>query len=193
SQNVSTGRMSSTQRAGNRSDRLAAGRREVARLVEAFGRENVAVEITATGDPRDADLHAALALLADEAHLPLVATTAAHYARPRDGDLAGALAAVRARSSLDDLDGWLPAAPTAHLRSGAEMARLHHRYPQAVATAAALGVECAFDLSLIAPRLPPYPVPDGHDEASWLRELTYRGAERRYGPRGGNRKAWEQI
>ncbi|MFC7023145.1 error-prone DNA polymerase [Promicromonospora thailandica] len=177
----------------NRTDRLAAARHELDVLTSTFGRDNVAVEITATGDPRDADLHDALALLAGQAHLPLVATTAAHYARPRDADLAGALAAVRARSSLDDLDGWLPGAPTAHLRSGAEMARLHHRHPQAVPTAAALGAECAFDLGLIAPELPPYPVPDGHDEASWLRELTYRGAERRYGPRGGNRAAWEQI
>lgn len=194
SRNVSTEQIPSTQRGGgNRVDRLAAGRREIGRLVDAFGRDNVAVEITATGDPRDADLHDALALLAHEARLPLVATTAAHYARPRDADLAGALAAVRARSSLDDLDGWLPGAPTAHLRSGAEMARLHRRHPQAVPTAAALGEECAFDLKLIAPRLPPYPVPEGHDEKSWLRELAYRGATRRYGPREGNREAWEQI
>ncbi|WP_182618530.1 PHP domain-containing protein [Promicromonospora sukumoe] len=193
SQNDSTGQIPSTQRGGNRSDRLAAGRRELQRLVDVFGRENVAVEISATGDPRDADLHAALALLAQEARLPLVATTAAHYARPRDADLAGALAAVRARSSLDDLDGWLPGAPTAHLRSGAEMARLHRLHPQAVATAAALGAECAFDLKLIAPNLPPYPVPPGHDEASWLRELTHRGATGRYGSRESNPKAWAQI
>jgi error-prone DNA polymerase len=177
----------------NRTDRLAAARRELDLLTDTFGRDNVAVEITATGDPRDADLHAALALLAEEARLPLVATTAAHYARPRDADLAGALAAVRARSSLDDLDGWLPGAPSAHLRSGAEMARLHHRHPQAVPTAAALGVECAFDLKLIAPNLPPYPVPPGHDEASWLGVLAYRGAEWRYGPREGDEEAWAQI
>ncbi|MFD6447771.1 error-prone DNA polymerase [Promicromonospora sp. NPDC060204] len=193
SQNDSTPQIASTQRGGSRVDRLERGRRELARLVDAFGRDNVAVEISATGDPRDADLHDALALLAQEARLPLVATTAAHYARPRDADLAGALAAVRARSSLDDLDGWLPGAPTAHLRSGAEMARLHRRHPQAVPTAAALGAECEFDLKLIAPRLPPYPVPEGHDEKSWLRELAYQGATRRYGPREGNRKAWKQI
>lgn len=194
SRNVSTAQIPSTQRWGeNRVDRLAAARREVERLVDVFGRDNVAVEITATGDPRDADLHDALALIAADARLPLVATTAAHYARPRDADLAGALAAVRARSSLDDLDGWLPGAPTAHLRSGDEMARLHRRYPQAVPTAAALGAECAFDLDLIAPKLPPYDVPPGYNEETWLRELAYRGAEGRYGPREGNKKAWKQI
>ncbi len=103
----------------------AAARRELDRLVALFGADNVAVEITTTDDPRDADLHAALADLAAEARLPLVATTAAHYAHPRDADLAGALAAVRARSSLDDLDGWLPGAPTTHLRSAAEMLARH--------------------------------------------------------------------
>ncbi|MFD6138547.1 error-prone DNA polymerase [Promicromonospora sp. NPDC060271] len=194
SRNVPTGQIPSTQRWGeSRGDRLDRARWEVGRLIDAFGRENVAVEITASGDPRDAELHDALALLAEEARLPLVATTAAHYARPRGADLAGALAAVRARSSLDDLDGWLPGAPTAHLRSGAEMARLHHRHPQAVPTAAALGEECAFDLRLIAPDLPPYDVPEGHDEASWLRELTYQGATRYYGPPGSNPEAWRQI
>ncbi|MCK0115856.1 error-prone DNA polymerase [Isoptericola sp. S6320L] len=181
------------------SDPLRAARRELDRLTAVFGHDNVAVEITATGDPRDADRHDALAALAADAGLPLVATTAAHYARPRDADLAGALAAVRARSSLDDQDGWLPGAPTAHLRSGAEMARLHHRHARAVPTAAALAAECAFDLHLVAPNLPPYPVPAGHDEASWLRELVHRGATERYGPRPGpgstgrEPKAWAQI
>src|SRR5699024_8314188 len=46
-----------------------------------------------------------------------------------------------------------------------------------------LADECAFDLNLIAPDLPPYPVPEGHTEASWLREITYAGAYHRYGPR----------
>jgi len=177
---------------------VAAARRELDRLVATFGRDNVAVEITATGDPRDADLHDALAGLARDARLPLVATTDAHYARPRDADLAGALAAVRARSSLDGLDGWLPGAPVAHLRSAAEMRALHRRHPQAVTTAAALAAECAFDLRLVAPDLPPYPVPDGHDEATWLRELVRRGAVDRYGPRPapgtpGNERAWSQV
>ncbi len=172
-----------------------AARRELDRLTDAFGRGNVAVEITATGDPRDADLHDALADLARAARLPLVATTNAHYARPRDADLAGALAAVRARSSLDAMDGWLPGGPTAHLRSAAEMLALHRRHPQAVPTGADLAAECAFDLDLVAPNLPPYPVPEGHDEASWLRELVRRGAVERYGPQDTERVpgAWAQI
>ena len=121
----------------------------------------MAVEVTAAGDPYDADRADALAHLAADAGLPLVATGNVHYATPRDADLAAALAAVRARSSLEDLDGWLPGGPMAHLRSAAEMLALHRRHPSAVVTAADLADECAFDLSLVAPQLPPYPVPAG--------------------------------
>ena len=39
--------------------------------------------------------------------------------------------------------------------------------------------------TLVAPRLPAYPVPPGHTEMSWLRQLTMDGALERYGPRAG--------
>ncbi|MHA7132788.1 error-prone DNA polymerase [Oerskovia turbata] len=192
---VLTGCRKGAVRTALRAEGPAAARRELDRLVQVFGPDNVAVEITDAGDPHDSDLCDALADLATGARLPLVATGNAHYARPRDAPLAGALAAVRARSSLDDMDGWLPGAPTAHLRSAAEMLDRHRRHPQAVATAADLGAECQFDLSLVAPDLPPYPVPDGHDETTWLRVLVERGATDRYGPRGAEREpgAWRQI
>lgn len=173
----------------------AAARTELEQLVALFGRDNVAVEMTDVGQPHDSDLNDALANLAYDLALPLVATTNAHYATERDADLAAALAAVRARSSLDAMDGWLPGSPGQHLRSAGEMLTRHRRHPQAVATAAALAAECAFDLTLVAPRLPPYPVPSGHTEATWLRELTYRGARERYGPPDAERVpgAWAQI
>ncbi|MBA2625701.1 MAG: error-prone DNA polymerase, partial [Acidimicrobiia bacterium] len=109
--------------------------------------------------------------------------------------LATALAAVRSRRSLAELDPWLPAAAGAHLRSGAEQERRFARYPGVVQTAADLALELAFDLRLVAPQLPDFPVPPGHDEMSWLRELTERGAAGRYGPRGAERVpgAYAQI
>jgi error-prone DNA polymerase len=165
----------------------AAARGELDRLVALFGADNVAVELTAAGDAYDDDRADALAELAAAANLPLVATGGVHVATARDADLVQALAAVRARSSLEDLDGWLPGAPAAHLRSAAEMLALHRRHPQAVTTAADLAAECAFDLSLVAPSLPPYPVPAGYTEASWLRELVRRGAAQLYGPPGAER------
>jgi error-prone DNA polymerase len=159
----------------------AAAQRELARLVDAFGRENVAVELWDHGDPLDSARNDGLAEAAIRAGVDVVATNNVHYATPSRRRLATALAAVRARRSLDEIDGWLPAAAGAHLRSGDEQGRRFARYPGAVARAAALGRECAFDLQLVAPNLPPFPCPPGHDEMSYLRELTWWGAGIRYG------------
>jgi error-prone DNA polymerase len=164
---------------------------ELDRLVALFGRESVAVELTSHGGPYDDERNDALAELAQQHHLSTVATNNVHYATPGRRRLATALAAVRARRSLDDIDGWLPAAGTAHLRSGAEMAARFAAWPGAVARAAQFGAELAFDLQLVAPRLPDYPVPEkGMSEMDWLRHLTMRKAAERY---HGNAKAYAQL
>jgi error-prone DNA polymerase len=176
---------------------LDPARRALGELVDRFGRSHVAVELTHALEPLADERYAALATLAAEYRLDLVASTAAHYAAPRHRKLATAVAAVRARTSMDALDGWLPSWSSQHLRSGAEMAHRFSRYPEAVANAARLGRELAFPLKLIAPSLPPFPVPPGHDEMSYLRELAYRGAAERYGPRDSTdttvRRAYDQI
>ena len=59
-----------------------AASREVGRLVEAFGRANVAVELWDHGDPLDTARNDALALLAAEWGVDAVATNNVHYATP---------------------------------------------------------------------------------------------------------------
>jgi error-prone DNA polymerase len=163
------------------------------RLIELFGRHHVVVELTTHGLADDTERNDALAALAAAHGLDTVATTAAHYATPARHRLATVLAAVRARRSLEEMDGWLPPAATAHLRSGAEMAQLFARWPGAVGRAAALGRACSFDLHLVAPDLPPFAVPHGYTEASWLRELTWAGAAARYGSYAERPGAFHQI
>ena len=180
--------------AGFGSFALDPARAALAELVARFGRDNVAVELSYARDPLADERYDALALLADEQHLPVVATTAAHYHGPARRPLATAMAAVRARRSLSELDGWLPAWADQQLRTGEEMAQRFARWPGAVPAAARLGAELAFSIHLIAPELPPFPVPLGHTEMTYLRELTMRGAAKRYGPRGPDtEKAYAQI
>jgi error-prone DNA polymerase len=172
-----------------------ASARELDRLIDAFGRDHVVVEIWDHGDPLDSARNDALALLAVKAGVDVVATNNVLYATPQRRRLATALAAVRARRSLDEVDPWLPSGSSAHLRSGAEMAKRFARYPGAVERAAELALDHAFDLKLVAPNLPPFPCPDGLSEMGYLRRLAEEGAERRYGPRHSERVpgAWAQI
>ncbi len=160
-----------------------AARRSLELLVEAFGRERVLVEVWNHGDPLDVWRNDALVGVAAECGVETVATNDVSYALPSDHVLACALAAVRHRCSLDELDARLPPAATACLRSATEQQRRFARYPGVVVRTSEIARAAAFDLSLIAPRLPPYPCPNGLSEIQFLRQLTETGGRRRYGER----------
>ena len=153
---------------------------ELDRLVPLFGRDNVYVELIDHGNPLDTDHNDALAALAAERGLPVIATGNVHYASPAQRHLATAVAAVRASRSLDELDGWLPPAGTAHLRSGREMRARFARYPGAVERTVTLADELAFPLRRAKPALPKQQVPEGHTPMSWLRQLVWDAVPVKY-------------
>ncbi|MEV4624158.1 error-prone DNA polymerase [Asanoa sp. NPDC049573] len=190
---VLTGCRKGTVPAALLTEGVDAAARELDRLATLFGADNVAVELTDHGDPTDGDRNDALAALAAQRGLPTVATNNVHYATPARRRLATAVAAVRARRSLDEIDPWLPAAATAHLRTGAEMAQRFAAYPGSVARAAEYGQDLAFDIQLVAPKLPDYPVDPGESEMDHLRKLTMEGALIRYGPREAHPDAYRQL
>ena len=149
--------------------------------------------LTHHGHPLDDERNAALADLAPRFGLSVVATTAAHFAEPSRGRLAMAMGAIRARHSMDEAAGFLAPLGGLHLRAGDEMARVFAEVPEVVTAAADLGEQCAFGLALIAPQLPPFDVPAGHTEDSWLRHLVMEGARNRYGPPERAPRAYAQI
>jgi len=137
------------------------------------------------GDDARNDL---LAEVAARLRLPLIATNNVHYHHRSEADVAEVLAAIGGRRDLDAGHGHWPATDERHLKSPEEMASRMARYPGAVAAAADLARNLAFDLRLVAPRLPDFPMPGGfRDEMEYLRHLTMEGARRVYpgdGPGG---------
>jgi len=173
-----------------------AAERELRKLAGLFGRQNVAIELTSHDQPADDERNDALYELGISTGTAVIATGNVHYASPRGARLAQALAAVRARRSLDEMDGWLAASGAAYLRSGPEMARRLRRYPGVRERTVELAADCAFDFHVIAPKLPDFPVPESYPtEASWLRHLVEIRAPERYGPPGAERVegAYDQI
>jgi error-prone DNA polymerase len=156
-----------------------AASRELDRLVDVFGRDRVVVELFDGGAPLDGPANDALFALAQRRRLRVVATSNAHAASPDRRRLATALAAVRARRSLDEMDGWLPAS-VSHLRSGAEQRDRFARYPGAVETTVEIADETRFVLRSLKPGLPRLPVPQGHTPMSWLRHLVHEAIPVKY-------------
>jgi error-prone DNA polymerase len=149
-------------------------------LVGRFGHENVVVELFDHQHPMDSVHNDFLATLATRHHLPTLATGLVHYALPEDADLAHAMAAVRARTSMDKLSDWLPASGAAYLRSGAAQERRFSSYPGAVARSHEIAQDIGFSLKKASPGLPTSLCPPGHTPMSYLRELIAQAVPRRY-------------
>ncbi|MFJ5925856.1 error-prone DNA polymerase [Kitasatospora sp. NPDC092948] len=168
-----------------------AAERELRTLEEAFGAQNVYVELTDHRLPGDDLRNDRLAALAARTALPLVATNNVHHAAPAQGRLAQTLAALHERRTLEQAAPYTMAAGTAHLRSGREMANRLRRFPGVQQATVDLARACAFDFATLDPQLPGYPVPDGHTESSHLRALVAEAGPRRFGP--DNDKARRQL
>ena len=105
--------------------------------------------------------------------------------RPAEHRLAAAMAAVRARRSLAEMDGWLPAAGAAHLRS---RRRDGGRASRATPARSSAPSTLADELRLRpaqrpSPRLPKQEVPDGHTPMTLAAGAGRRGADERYADR----------
>ncbi len=167
-----------------------------ARLREIFpGR--LYVELWHHAMPEDDPRNDRLAEAAARLGLPTVATNNVHYHDRTEAVLSEVLAAIGGRRSLEEADGFRPATDDRYLKSPAEMTRRFARYPGAVERAAELGRELAFDLDLLAPRLPDFPMPGVFvSEAEYLRHLVYEGARDVYpgnGPGGIDQAARRRL
>ena len=67
------------------------------------------------------------------------------------------------------------------LLSPAQMARRWRGREEGLRESLRIAEECEFDLLWMRPPLPRYPVPERHDDDSYLRQQTYAGARERWG------------
>ncbi|HIW96374.1 MAG TPA: error-prone DNA polymerase [Candidatus Corynebacterium gallistercoris] len=169
-------------------------------IVELFGEENCVIELAHTMDPANWDRNVALHAFAQENGLREIVSAQPSCATPASARLAGVKSALHRRKDISAAEPFQHPTGGNWLRSGEEMLKLAGDCPwlaRAVTTTVEIAEECAFTLNLIAPQLPHFPVPEGHTEMSWLREVTERGGTHRYGPRtqtnSATAEAWRTI
>jgi error-prone DNA polymerase len=155
---------------------LAGAMREAGRLREVFGRR-LHLELWHHGMPEDDPRNDLLWEVAGRLRLPALATNQVHHALREEAHLAEVLAAIGGRRDLSTADGLRPATDERFLKPPDEMARRFDRYPGVVERAARLGERLSFDLRLVAPGLPDFPMP-GHfrSEMEYLRHLVWETA-----------------
>ena len=117
-------------------------------LSAVFGPENFFVEIQRNLVQGDRILNRALCDIADSLHLPVVATGDVHYHKRDRHRLQDVLVAIHNRTTLDGSHSERRPNSEFYLRRPAEIARLFHDRPDAVANTLIIAQRCAsFDLT----------------------------------------------
>ena len=131
--------------------------------------------------------------LARELRLPLVVTNDVHYARPAGREFHDVLTAIRHGRTLGALADLRRPDGESHLKSEAEMLGLPpgtgalgrdvaNAWAEGVEGAASLAAACSVDLEFEQYRFPGFSVPRGETPFSYLSELCWAGARKRYHP-----------
>jgi error-prone DNA polymerase len=123
---------------------------------------------------------AALSQIAQATLSPLVATNIVRFHTPHRRRLSDVLTAIRAGTTVAQAGFILEPNSERYVKSAAEMERLFHAYPDAVARTAHIADACQFSLDELVYEYPDEPLPQGSTPDAHLADLTWAGARARY-------------
>ncbi len=155
--------------------------RRVERLLTAFGRNNVFLEIQRHMVREEERRNQKIVAMAQAQNLPLVATNGVTYHEKKARGVLDVFTCARHHTHLDQAGRLLAANAERCLKSGAEMTRLFADLPEAIANTARIAERVEFSLTNLGYEFPRFTVPAGESMDSWLRKQTYEGARKRYG------------
>jgi DNA polymerase III alpha subunit len=144
--------------------------------------------------PDDDWLVAEQAALAEELGLPIVVTNDVHYARPEDRELHDVLTGIFHGRTLDTLADLRRPDGESYLKSADELGalppgsiatsneRVARAWAEGIAMSGEIAASCTVDLGFEQYRFPGFAVPNGETPFSYLSELCWAGARKRYHP-----------
>ncbi len=153
----------------------------VERLLAAFGRDQVFVEIQCHHRRGERRANQALIELARQQRLPLLATNGVLYATPRSREVLDVFTCLRHHTQLDRAGRLLEQNAERHLKGSREMTALFHDLPEAITNTERLAERLEFSLTNLGYEFPKYPVAPGETMDAMLHRVTYDGARSRYG------------
>ncbi|HXG58389.1 MAG TPA: PHP domain-containing protein, partial [Thermoanaerobaculia bacterium] len=157
---------------GEVSQNLAAGNYTKAKEAalqyrEILGPENFFLEIQDHGIPDQQKIVPMMAKLGEEVGLQLVATNDSHYLNKDDAFAHEVLLCIGTGKTLGDEKRMKFYSDDFYVKGPDEMERVFRAWPQAVANTVRIAERINMTLDVSGHHLPKFPVPEGHDIASY--------------------------
>jgi DNA polymerase-3 subunit alpha len=148
-----------------------------------FGKDNFFVEVQDHGIPAERKIMPDLLQIASDLGAPLLATNDSHYTSPDEAEAHDVLLCIQTGATIDEPNRFRFSGTGYYLKSAAEMRALFpaDEYPGACDNTLLIASRVKTNIPMGDFLLPRFPVPTGHTEESYLRELVEAGARERYG------------
>ncbi|MDH3308266.1 MAG: DNA polymerase III subunit alpha, partial [Acidimicrobiia bacterium] len=148
-----------------------------------FGKDNYFIEVADHGIEAQRRILPDLVQISKLTGAGLLAANDAHYIRAEDAESHDVLLCIQTGSTIDDPTRFKFEGTGLYLKSAREMRAMFPEdlYPAACDNTLEIADRADVHLEFGKILLPQFPVPDGHTETSYLRELVYDGARHRYG------------
>jgi error-prone DNA polymerase len=157
-------------------------------LIDAFGRENVFVELQRHFIRGEERINRELIDLGRANRLPLLATNGVKYAKPYGREVLDVFTCIREHTHLDAAGKLLTQNAERYLKSDRQMRVIFADLPEAIENTSRLAERLMFSLENLGYEFPEYPVPAGHTMDSFLRTIVWFGAQQRYAAISGKVK-----
>jgi DNA polymerase-3 subunit alpha len=140
-----------------------------------LGPENYYFELQHNGLPEQEEVNRKLMDLAQELHIPLVATNDCHYLRKDDARAHDMLLCIQTGKTVKDEKRMRMTTDEFYFKSPEEMKQAFHEAPEAIANTRVIADMCNVEFTLGKNLLPKYEVPDGITPEHYLEELAIKG------------------
>ncbi|MED5815557.1 DNA polymerase III subunit alpha [Mycolicibacterium sp. 050232] len=174
-----SGEVQTRLRLGHRQEALEAA----AKWREIFGPENFFLELMDHGLDIERRVREGLLEIGQKLNIPPLATNDCHYVTREASQNHEALLCIQTGKTLSDPNRFKFDGDGYFLKSADEMRALwDSQVPGACDSTVLIGerVQSYADVWTPTDRMPVFPVPDGHDQASWLTHEVQAGLERRF-------------
>ncbi len=148
-------------------------------MSEIFGEGNFYIELQNHGLNEQIQILPLLVKLAKDCELPLVATNDCHYLRRQSSQTQAVLMCIQTNTVITEGRPIGFETDEFYYKTTDEMKMLFGKYEGAIENTVHIAEMCNFEFSFDDPKLPTFKTPSGIPSNEYLRELTYKGLERR--------------
>lgn len=145
-----------------------------------FGQGNFFLELQDYGLEDQRRVNGSLRRISKETGIPMVATNDVHYLNKEDARVHDVLLCIQTGKTIHEENRMKFPADEFYLKSKEEMYEIFKGDEEALINTYKIGKRCKVEMDFDTIHLPEYSIPDGYTNVEYLREISWKGLEKRY-------------